>query len=134
MKNSVKKIKKFPKKMTQWIGTPVSLFIHTIFFLLVFLLPLFHVPFDDVLLVLTTIVSLEAIYLAIFIQMTVNRSMEDIEELSENVEEISEDVDKIQEEERQDEVVERNTKVALQNIETSVQKILRDIETLKNLH
>jgi len=120
--------------MTQWIGTPVSLFIHTIFFLLVFLLPLFHVPFDDVLLVLTTIVSLEAIYLAIFIQMTVNRSMEDIEELSENVEEISEDVDKIQEEERQDEVVERNTKVALQNIETSVQKILRDIETLKNLH
>ena len=60
---------------------------------------------SDILLILTTIVSLEAIYLSIFIQMTVNRHAqeleevsEDIEEIQENVEEIQEDVEEIQEE------------------------------------
>jgi peptidoglycan hydrolase CwlO-like protein len=49
------------------------------------------------LLVLTTVVSLEAIYLAIFIQMSVNRSSENIEDLKEDVEIIQEDIDEIQE-------------------------------------
>ena len=53
-------------------------------------------------LILTTVVSLEAIYLSIFIQLTINRQSrqieevsEDVEELSENVEDISEDVEEI---------------------------------------
>ena len=57
---------------------------------------------DDVLLILTTAVSLEAIYLAIFIQMTVNRNTaaleaveDDIEEIAEDVEEVQKDVDEI---------------------------------------
>ena len=56
----------------------------------------FGVSSADILLLLTTIVSLEAIYLAIFIQMTVNRHSEELEEVSEDIEEIQEDVGEIQ--------------------------------------
>jgi peptidoglycan hydrolase CwlO-like protein len=56
----------------------------------------FGVSSSDVLLILTTIVSLEAIYLSIFIQMTVNQHAEELEEVSEDIEEIQEDVDEIQ--------------------------------------
>ena len=57
-----------------WIGSIPSLIIHSIIFISAFLLPLFGlVAFDKMLLVLTTVLSLEAIYLAIFIQMSVNR-------------------------------------------------------------
>ena len=52
---------------------------------------------EKMLLVLTTAVSLEAIYLSIFIQMSINRHSEDIEELQEDIEEIREGVDEIQE-------------------------------------
>jgi hypothetical protein len=41
-----------------------------------------------VLLVLTTLVSLEAIYLSIFIQMAVNRTAQSIKEVEEDFEEI----------------------------------------------
>jgi len=51
---------------------------------------------SDILLILTTIVSLEAIYLAIFIQMTVNKHSEELEEVSEDIGEIQEDVEEIQ--------------------------------------
>ena len=57
---------------------------------------LFGFSSSDILLVLTTIVSLEAIYLSIFIQMTVNKHAEELEEVSEDIEEIQEDVDEIQ--------------------------------------
>lgn len=95
-----------------WMGSIPSLIVHSIVFLTAFLLPLFGiVAVDKMLLVLTTVLSLEAIYLAIFIQMSVNRSQEhiediredieeiqdDIEEISEDIEEISEDIDDIQE-------------------------------------
>ena len=63
-----------------WIGSIPSLIAHTIFFIISFALPILGiVDFDKMLLVLTTVVSLEAIYLAIFIQMSVNRSSENIE-------------------------------------------------------
>ena len=95
-----------------WIGSIPSLIVHSIVFATAFLLPVFGiVSVDKMLLVLTTVLSLEAIYLAIFIQMSVNRSQEhiediredieeiqdDIEEISEDIEEISEDIDDIQE-------------------------------------
>jgi methyl-accepting chemotaxis protein len=64
----------------------------------------FGFSLDQILLVLTTAVSLEAIYLAIFIQMTVNRQEtrlhevgEDIDEIHEDVEELGKDIDEIQE-------------------------------------
>ena len=48
----------------------------------------FHlITFDRMLLVLTTIVSLEAIYLSIFIQMTINFQQQSLEEVEQDIDE-----------------------------------------------
>jgi peptidoglycan hydrolase CwlO-like protein len=102
-------------RATTWIGSTASLVTHTVIFIGAFLLVLFGIPFDRVLLVLTTAVSLEAIYLSIFIQISVNRHesqlheiSEDVEDIQEDIEEISDDVEDIQEdiEEIHDEIEE----------------------------
>lgn len=81
-----------------WIGSIPSLIVHSIVFLTAFLLPVFHlVAVDKMLLVLTTVLSLEAIYLAIFIQMSVNRSQEHIDDIREDIEEIQDDIEEISE-------------------------------------
>jgi uncharacterized membrane protein len=93
-----------------WIGSPTSLAIHTVVFIAFFTVPLTtRVSWETMFAVLTNVVSLEAIYLAIFIQMSVNRQakslkgveedvgdiQEDIEELGENVEELGENVEEL---------------------------------------
>ena len=98
-----KRFNNFSKKLTRWIGSPQSIFVHTIFFIVIFTLRLLGVSTEDVLLILTTIVSLEAIYLSIFIQMTVNKHSEELEEVSEDIGEIQEDVEEIQGEEKEEE-------------------------------
>jgi low affinity Fe/Cu permease len=80
-------------RLTSWVGSPASLVVHTIFFIGVFALGLFDVPLEQILLVLTTAVSLEAIYLAIFIQMTVNRHTESLQDVGEDIEELGEEVE-----------------------------------------
>ena len=91
-------------RATRWIGSVASIVFHTIIFILCFVLILLGAPTDKVLLTLTTIVSLEAIYLSIFIQMSVNRSnrrlvavRKDLEDIQEGVEEIGEDIEHIEE-------------------------------------
>lgn len=84
-------------RMTRWIGSGASIVLHTIFFILCFLSVFFGVQFERMMLFLTTIVSLEAIYLAIFIQMTVNRNTEDLQVVGKDIDEIQEDIDEIQE-------------------------------------
>ena len=89
---------KVADSVISWIGSTASLVFHTLLFITSFLLPLFKVvDFEEMLLVLTTIVSLEAIYLSIFIQMSVNKSNKHIEVIKEDVNEIQEDIDEIQE-------------------------------------
>ncbi len=111
-KNKTPVLERLSVKVTDWVGTPYSLVVHTFFFIGIFALKFFGYPIDQILLILTTAVSLEAIYLAILIQMTVNRNtasleaveddiediQEDVEDLEEEVEDISEDIDHIQEE------------------------------------
>lgn len=87
-----------------WIGSTASLVIHTLFFIVIFALRLAHISTESILLILTTVVSLEAIYLSILIQRTVNKSSqalaevtEDLEEVTEDIGEIQEDIDEIQE-------------------------------------
>lgn len=80
-------------KVTRWIGTPVSILVHTIFFTLAFVFYFLGIPFDTILLVLTTVVSLEAIYLSLFIQLSVNKNTESLEDVEEDIEEIQEDVE-----------------------------------------
>ncbi|MGC4234207.1 MAG: hypothetical protein QM594_14600 [Niabella sp.] len=110
---------------TRWIGSTTSLVVHTLLFVIAFILPSLRiVSFDEMLLTLTTIVSLEAIYLAIFIQMSVNKNSQDIEEIQEDIEEIQEDVEEMQEdvEEIQEDVEE---------IQEDVEEIQEDVEELQ---
>jgi len=71
----------FPIAVVKWIGSWNSLIVHTIMFVVNFSLYLFGVPFDTVLLILTTVVSIEAIYLAIFMQISINQQTDKIEEV-----------------------------------------------------
>lgn len=96
------KLGKFVNKLTAWIGSPSSMVAHTIIFFGALSLPLWGVSSEQVLLILTTLVSLEAIYLSIFIQYSVNQHSEaltevasDIDEVTEDVKEISSDVEEI---------------------------------------
>jgi hypothetical protein len=143
-------LEKVADKATKWIGSISSLVLHSIIFVLSFILPLIGViTFERMLLVLTTVVSLEAIYLAIFIQMSVNKNSQDIEiiqedvgEIQEDIEEIEEDIDEIQkdvdeiqedieedlEEENSIEQKEAHALAAIQNI---LLKLQDEIEVLK---
>ncbi len=144
-------------KFTRWIGSMSSIVVHTIFFATSFSLVFLGVKLDNVLLILTTVVSLEAIYLAIFIQMSVNQQgetmqnveedideiQEDIDEIQEDVDEIQEDVDEIQEDvvgisvdidelsdEEKAEAAKLNT-VALNTIFADLKKLVDDVEKFK---
>ncbi len=68
----MERLEKLAERIASWIGSAVSIAVHTAIFAGAFATCLLGVPFSTVLLVLTTIVSLEAIYLSIFVQMTVN--------------------------------------------------------------
>ena len=92
-------VKKKARAVTRWVGSIQSVVAHTIVFAGSFTAVYFGaLTFDRMLLVLTTIVSLEAIYLAIFIQMTINEQAKDIDEIQEDIEEIQEDVEEMSEE------------------------------------
>ncbi len=92
-KNRNQKMEDLAIRATYWIGTPASIIIHTILFAISFALYFIGVPLDEILLVVTTLVSLEAIYLALFIQLSVNKNTKSLEEVEEDIEEIQEDVE-----------------------------------------
>lgn len=141
---------------TRWIGSPTSVIVHTVIFVACFVAAAEDIiDFQEMLLVLTTIVSLEAIYLSIFIQMTINYTtqelvevgedieelqedigeiqedmgeiQEDVGELQENVEEISEDVEEITGEEEADEAAEEQRKAEQRKTLTDIQTDLRKL-------
>lgn len=124
-------IDKITEMITRWIGTPSSILIHTIFFIGIFVLLFFGVSLDQILLILTTAVSLEAIYLALFIQMTVNKANESIEDVEDTIEDVEKDIDDIQAEDKEDEIIEQQMTSTLKNIETQIQKLQKDIEQLQ---
>jgi len=135
MKNAERKKAKLAKvadTATKSIGSVPSLVVHSILFAGAFLLPVFGiVSFDKMLLSLTTVLSLEAIYLAIFIQMSVNKNTEDIEDIQEDVEEIQEDIEEIEEDvdEIQKDVDEIQEDI--EEIEKDVDEIQEDIEEIE---
>ncbi len=93
----------FTNAITRWVGSTTSIILHSIFFVGMFGLVWLGVDVDTVMLVLTTAVSLEAIYLALFIQRSVNlntvtleEAAEDIQGIEEDIEDISEDVEGIE--------------------------------------
>jgi uncharacterized membrane protein len=147
------------ERIVTWIGSPASLALHTLAFVCFFSVSIFKwVAWDLMLLVLTTLVSLEAIYLAIFIQMTVNRQSqslkeveeevgdiqdnieelgENVEELGENVEDLKEDVEDIQEdigeigEDEEEESRDRKQAEMIEALTKDVRAILKSLESLK---
>lgn len=149
-------------RFTTWVGSTASLVLHTLIFVGFFaLVGLGIIELETMLLILTTLVSLEAIYLAIFIQMTVNANTaslreveedideiqedmeeigEDIDELQEDVEEMSEDIEEMNEEELRDKVLEQHLEakieaksdaLVLDQLMKDVSRVLADLEALK---
>lgn len=129
----------------RWIGSMESLIIHTVLFAASYLLILFGYSADIIFALVTNIVSLEAIYLSIFLLMSANIQLKklhvvadsvkeiqedvdeiqkDVDEIQENVDEIQEDVKEIQEEDEDDEV--------LANINKTMKELMREITILKN--
>ena len=123
-KNPLENLENIAIKVTKWIGSVWSLIIHTLLFVGAFILVFLGTEIDRVLLVLTTIVSLEAIYLSIFIQMSVNHQAhkialveKGIDEIGEDVEDIQEDVEEIQE--------------AHEEIQEDIEEIQEDLEEMQ---
>jgi len=124
---------------TRWVGSVESIAIHTVVFIVSFSAVWAGVlNFDRMLLILTTAVSLEAIYLAIFIQLTVNQTTESLEEVEQDIDEIQEDIDELQEdveemteEEKEDERRKEEQKVTLQEIRQGLQKLAADLERIQ---
>lgn len=119
-------IETFFERLTAWVGSVPSLVVHTCVFAGSFAIAILgYADFDRVLLIVTTLVSLEAIYLAIFIQMTVNRQAQELHEVSEDVEEIQEDVEEISKD-----VEEISEDV--EEISEDVEEIQEDVEELSD--
>jgi uncharacterized protein YoxC len=120
----------WPDRITQSVGSTGSIIVHTLLFATAFALPFFGVDLDRVLLVLTTIVSLEAIYLSLFIQMSVNRNTQSLAVVEDEIDEITEDVAEIQED--LDEIAEDVDEIAedVDEIAEDVEEITEDIEEI----
>jgi len=136
-------------KLSEWfiasLGTNTSIVIHTLLFAGIFALRFFGIPLEEILLILTTAVSLEAIYLAIFIQMSVNKTtqslnqveeeiediQEDVEDIQENVDDLQEDVQEISDDYIDDEVEESELATILKNVEKQINSLQEDIAALK---
>ncbi len=124
-------------KATEWIGTPISIIVHSILFVIAFAVYFIGVPLDEILLVVTTIVSLEAIYLALFIQLTVNKNTQSLSEVEEDIEEIQEDVEGLEGE--FDEIAEdveglegniKRLREGIQEIEADIEDISEDVDKI----
>ena len=158
-KKQLSPLERFSDQCTKWVGSSTSLVVHTLLFGSAFVFGLVSDSWEATLLVLTTIVSLEAIYLSIFIQISVNRNTRSLEVVEENIDEIQEDVDEIQEDvdeiqgdvdeiqEDIDEIQEDVDEISaedsadliaqdaqdmIHNIEKTLAKLLDDVNALRN--
>src|SRR5258708_2650075 len=110
-------VQHFALAVTRGIGSPTSIIIHTVIFITSFLAAFVGwIAWPTMLLVLTTIVSLEAIYLSIFIQMTINYTTEELEDIGEDVEEMQVDIGEIQED--------------IEEVQEDVEEISEDVEDI----
>jgi methyl-accepting chemotaxis protein len=145
MKTPLNKAEMLALSVTRGVGSVTSVIIHTLLFSGAFILVLLGAELDRVLLVLTTIVSLEAIYLSIFIQMSVNfqaRALasvekeideiaEDVEEIAGDVEEIAEDVGEIAEDVEDIQEAHEEIQEDIEEIQKDVDEIQGDVEEIQ---
>lgn len=135
------KLENLALSVTKWIGSIWSVIAHTIIFMGAFVLVALGVDLERVLLTLTTLVSLEAIYLSIFIQMSVNHQAralanveKDIDEIQVDVEEISHDVEEISHD--VEEIAEDVEEIAedVEDIQEDMEEIQEDLEDIQEEH
>jgi low affinity Fe/Cu permease len=135
--------------VTTHIGSGVSLVLHTIVFGVCIVLIISGFHSETIMLALTTLVSLEAIYLSLFIQITVNKNSKVISEISQDVDEIQVDIDEIQHdvdeiqedvedigeeldiEEVADTVAEIQESMRLDRIESVLVELVKEIKEIK---
>ncbi len=130
-KKKLSTLDQLSQKFTYLIGTNTSILIHTILFIGIFSLRFFGTTTEEILLILTTAVSLEAIYLAIFIQMTVNRTTESLAGVEEDIDDIQEDIDDIQEDYSEDSTDEADMIKILKDMELRLKELQSDISALQ---
>lgn len=131
LRRQKEKIDIMSERVSRWIGSSASLILHTILFAVAFILPFFGVRLEIVLLIVTTIVSLEAIYLSIFIQMSVNRHAKELEIVSEDIGEIQEDVEEIQHDVDEIEKDVDEIQKDVDEIQEDVEEIQEDVEEIE---
>lgn len=111
------------EKLIEWLGTPTSIFIHTLFFIGMFITLFFGWTMEEMLLMLTTILSIEAIYLALFIQMSLNKT-------TENLENVEDDIEIIQKSDKLDDIQDEKIEKTLLTIHERIQRIQTDLESI----
>src|SRR5690606_25651171 len=84
----------------------------------------------NILLVLTTIVSLEAIYLSILIQLSVNLQTKKLESIQEDVEDIQEDVEEINEDDDEDVDI-KTINDKMNEVQKTLGKLMKEVVELK---
>jgi low affinity Fe/Cu permease len=120
----MKFVEKISVLLTRWVGTPASIVIHTLAFVGMFVLVAFGWKLNTMLLVLTSALSIEAIYLALFIQMTVNKASKDLEE-------VGKDIDIIQADDKNDDVYDEQVSKTLNTIDERINRLQKDLRFLK---
>lgn len=111
------------EKLIEWLGTPTSILIHTLFFIGMFATLFFGWALDKMLLILTTILSIEAIYLALFIQMSLNKT-------TENLEDVEEDIEIIHKSDKLDDIQDEKIEKTLSTINERILRIQSDLESI----
>ena len=126
IKNNKKEsaVEKLAVRITEWLGSPVSIGIHTLIFSLAFLVYLAGVKLEIILLVMTTFLSIEAIYLSLFIQLSVNVTKESLEDVEEDLGEIQEDVEGL-------EGASREMQEDVEGLEGTVRKLRKNMQGLE---
>ena len=89
--NKLTFLEKFSFKLTEFMGSPFSLILHTIIIALVLSLRYFEIVGNFTVVGLAAIFSLEALYLAIFTQIKVNRNTKSLNEAEATIENIHEE-------------------------------------------
>lgn len=120
------------ERITMSVGSVSSLILHTLFFVASFAIGASGlISWSMVLLILTTAVSLEAIYLAIFIQMTVNKHTQSLREVQEDIDEIEDDIEEMHEDDLRDSQHHQSQQVSLQQLRTDMQAILEKLNKIE---
>lgn len=137
-------LEKFYLSIPEWFGSKLSVKIHTIIFIFSYCLIIIGFNPSSVFDVLTNVVSLEAIYLSLFILMSGNLQLkklhdvadgvrdiqEDVDEIQEDVKEIQEDVDEIQEDVKEIQDDDEDDEI-LCKIESNLNELIKEISALK---